>query len=271
MFRQIKSKEEYDALLKEYTTQKDRVKDLLLNKKLSRSKLALELKENEISKLVALDQIRQEEIYKNSLLAKQQTIETTENLIDLDGEVERPPAPAPQEQKAQPPQEQKPQKIYEIKEIKNQKTGGFKYLFMKNGRKSLELNINKYRITDARSKYEKLQRLDNDYFNGEDRKNIFINNIELKTKDKRRGKPPANLPEYIPLEGEGHINYHKKHNITHKKHKKDDMNKLNLLIGSYLSGNDNIKLKKELVIHIKKMYKNHILTKSQYNLLMSKI
>ena len=58
MFRQVKTKEEYDALLKEYSTQKDRVKSLLLNKKLSKSKLALELKENEISKLVALDQIR---------------------------------------------------------------------------------------------------------------------------------------------------------------------------------------------------------------------
>ena len=44
MFRQVKTKEEYDALLKEYSTQKDRVKSLLLNKKLSKSKLALELK-----------------------------------------------------------------------------------------------------------------------------------------------------------------------------------------------------------------------------------
>ena len=86
MFRQVKTKEEYDALLKEYSTQKDRVKSLLLNKKLSKSKLALELKENEISKLVALDQIRQEEIYKNSLLAKQETIETSNNPIDLSTE-----------------------------------------------------------------------------------------------------------------------------------------------------------------------------------------
>ena len=242
MFRQVKSKEEYDALLKEYTTQKDKVKGLLLNKKLSRSKLALELKENEISKLVALDQLKQEEIYKNSLLAKQETIETSNNPIDLSTEEEK-----TQEQEAPAPKQ-----AFYYETIENER-GGKKYNFFENGNEALEINVNKRGVMNARDKYTSLKDLDNDYFKGEEGKNKFINKITFVPRP-RRGSSQKKRPTQS---GEGH--------------KKDDMTKLNLLIGSYLSGNDNIKLKKELIVHIKKMFKNKILTKSQYNLLMSKI
>lgn len=267
MFRKVKTKEEYAELSREYKKQKDRIKTIFLNKKLSRSDLADDILE--FQKATQLANIRQQELNKtqNLIVKEPEPIKSLEEkpepIKSLDEE---------EEPIRRPKRDDIPYKRMEL--TKRPGNQGDKYLFYEGNDVILELNINNKNQITSETKYKKLINLDPVYWMGQSTKNEFLKNVKFVPLSlKRTPQPPSS-----PREREMKITRPKMRKVKSEdfkgegiKSKMTELKKLNLLVGSYMSGNDNKKLKKDIVNHLNKLHKGKILTKSQKDMIMNKL
>lgn len=267
MFKKVKTKEEYAELSREYKKQKDRLKTIFLNKKLARSDLADDILEFQKAQQLAL--LRNEEINKIEKPILEREPQPIKSL-------EEKPEPIKSLDEEEEPIRRKGDDIpYNRMELtKRPNNQGDKYLFYEGNDVILELNINNKNQITSETKYKKLLNLDPIYWRGQTTKNEFLKNVKfVPTSLKRTPQPPSSPREKLIRPKLRKVKSENvKGEFTGEGNKKmTELKKLNLLIGSYMSGNDNKKLKRDIVNHINKLYKTKVLTKTQKDMIMNKL
>ena len=217
-----------------------------------------------------------------------------------------PKAEAKPEPKAEAEPKAEPEEYRYVKGLRPSNQG-INYTFYKGKKRKLVINLNKKNELESPEKLRRLNELDPVFFGGQENKDLFIKNLKLNLEPTRpRGdfikklmKPKAEAEAKAEAKAEAEA---EKFMIKVKKKRKqklkvskpkpltiieeeepvpettigvgyynDDMNTLNMLVGSRLAGNKNKKMMNEIKKLMKSMVKNKTLTKNQEQMVLKRM